>query len=254
MDRLDYSRFDHLECSDEEGDSYGDGAVARPTVTRLDAPSSVTFGGADNVQRAGKSRAASASSSASSSASASTLGSRGVCASMIMNGARTPTHWWCQTRTDVTVRFVVAGGVRARDVRLRVEERALCFSIKGEDQLAHGSALHLPVKPVADILDIDWEIERDVVTDDSTSRLVFVRVTMEKKTVSGVIMWWDRIFQAEMSQVDVTAIADRGKTSQSVVTGQGNSTSSSSQKVWEEAHALFRERVKTRQQQAPQKI
>ena len=251
-DLLDYSRWDNLECSDDEGDGTN-GTRQVPTVTRLDTPSSVTFGGG-NSRLHQKSTAASLPSPGSCSALKQCLHAR-----MTENGAGTPTHWWCQTRNDVTVRFIVNNAVKARDVKLQVEERFLRFTIKGEDQLkASGGALHLPVQPVSDMLDIDWEIERHIASENGTN-LDFVRVTLSKKAVSGVLIWWDRIFRSDKSQIDVSKISDRRgqpfrKASASSLSSSADTSKSSSQLVWEEAHAIFRERVKARHARGPEEI
>ena len=126
--------------------------------------------------------------------------------------------------------------MRARDVELRVEERALHFLVGGEDQLAYGSALHLPVHPVADMLDIDWEIERDVPDTDDRREARFCARDSGKKTISGVVMWWDRVFQGEEPRVDVATINERKNVHPSSTANIGSSHTAS-QKVWEEAHA-----------------
>ena len=74
---LDYSRWDDLECSDDEDEAA---AGSRPTVTRLDAPSSVTFGGG------GKPRAVGAQSGSARVAPTST---HRRTADMSKNGSRT---------------------------------------------------------------------------------------------------------------------------------------------------------------------
>ena len=176
---------------------------------------------------------------------------------MRRNGAKTSTHWWSQTKNEVIIRFKVPHSVKARDVKLCVRERSLEFSINGKNQLMQGSALHLPVKAVDDSIDIDWEIERGTMSNKEEN-ITFVRLTLEKKLVPGVVMWWDRVFQHEESpQLDVSGIGAReGKSMQSGDAGKsrGLASKSKSQKVWEEAHALFRQRVQERHNAQPQII
>ena len=75
-----------------------------------------------------------------------------------------------------------------------------------------------------------------------------VDLTLQKKTItSQVIMWWNRIWESEDIQIDVTSIEARR--SKGGVEKMKNAAD-----VWAEAHKMFRDKVKARKAQGPEEV
>ena len=250
---LDYSKWDNLEVSDDEDE------VRRPTVHKLDKPTSVTFGGSsstfkktikkttptfqdvtDDTDQNQKQDQNKTSLPPSSSL---------LLQQRTKNGAATDGHMWSQTRSDITIRIHVPSSVRAKDIVITVpDEKTLLIKMNNEPFI-QDQKFSFPVLPVPDTLDVDWEIERDANTEDGDGiSQTLLRVTLQKKTItSQVIMWWNRIWESEDIQIDVTSIEARR--SKGGVEKMKNAAD-----VWAEAHKMFRDKVKARKAQGPEEV
>jgi len=73
--------------------------------------------------------------------------------------------------------------------------------------------------------DIEWDIL-------SECDRKFVRITLRKAVpMAGIVVWWDQILQ-QTPKIDLSSIRGRGRQSASV------------ENAWEEAHRMFKEKVK----------
>lgn len=119
---IDYSKWDNLEVSSSSEDEDD---APQPRVTRLDAPSSVTFGGKDGtVSAASKPAVVLAPKEIPKSAPSSTKNISpswtdhgGLLRAKLKNGEERKLHW-SQDRYSVTLRLELDTGVKVQSVQV----------------------------------------------------------------------------------------------------------------------------------------
>ncbi len=242
---IDYSKWDKLDVSSSSEDEDD---RATPRVTRLDAPTSVTFGGKDGSISA----AAATPSQATTKSSASTTPSLPTTTTT----KSTPTSWtdqgglvttktsdgqeqslyWSQDRYSVTLRLALPSGEKVKSVTVdgilpysdrcsavgSTKPRLVCSS--GTAKLLEGELPH-PVHLAEDDDDVvDWSIE------DTNGR--FLVILLHKAVpMQGLSVWWRRPLM-EFPEADIHAVRGEGN--------QGNASKEFIE-AWEQAHKIFRE-------------
>jgi hypothetical protein len=249
---IDYSKWDNIEDSDSDNDDN----QAMPQVTRLDAPSKVTFGGGSDTIIAEPNAASAATAPASSTAptSTSTTETKRKSQSTNPTGAAVANNdksssWteqggllqtkddnrelhWSQDRYSLTIRLQLLEGEKIMSVQvenmLRYTERFTAtgttkpkLTIYGTDSksILVGELPHPVHACEDDDGDIDWTIE-------STGNKRFVTVTLYKAVpMQGLFIWWKHPLQ-EYPEIDIERSSNEG--SQEFL------------KAWEEAHEMFK--------------
>eukprot|EP01062_Namystynia_karyoxenos_P066886 TRINITY_DN60800_c0_g1_i1.p2 TRINITY_DN60800_c0_g1~~TRINITY_DN60800_c0_g1_i1.p2 ORF type:complete len:317 (+),score=88.07 TRINITY_DN60800_c0_g1_i1:70-1020(+) len=219
---LDYSKWDAVGDSDDEGgdeegsmdaDEPPDGGPPEPPPQRAAQPAAAVQQGAGQP----------AADPAAAAAAAAAL--------LTQNGGRVADRLlWSQTADQVTARFVVPPGTRAKAVRVSCRERHLSVHVDGAGEL--GGDLAYPIQEPPDGWeDLDWELT-DWAADPRARRLV--NVTVRKRVAPGTTAWWAHVFPGD-PRVDLASIDSRSA-----------ERARRSREVWEEAHARFRENVRKR--------
>jgi hypothetical protein len=169
--------------------------------------------------------------------------------SFTANGGVTSTHYWSQTKDEVVVHFFVPPGLRGgKFAKVVVAPKLLQVTllpgaapgVVGESQ-ALGGPLAYEVEAPAEHDDVDW----DVVDEPVPAPRRLLRVTMRKKPVAqGIVQWWACVFRDDQQKIDVTKIAARQRNNNNGSSG-GRSSGASFQEVWQQAHEMFKAKVKT---------
>mmetsp|Transcript_40173 Transcript_40173/g.87783 ORF Transcript_40173/g.87783 Transcript_40173/m.87783 type:complete len:324 (+) Transcript_40173:155-1126(+) len=135
-------------------------------------------------------------------------------------------YCWSQTKETVDVSVFVPAATKAKDVKVRVaDDKVSIFA--GNSAVLQGD-WEFKVVPEEDP---DWEL-----LDRDGQRAI--RLTVRKAPVPGgfsVVVWWKRVLKGDPA-IDLSSIGDRKTDSVEKFA-----------KVWEEAHAQFRQKVKDRQ-------
>lgn len=274
MSSIDYSKWDKMDYGDSsDEESAGPG---RPRVTRLDGPARVTRD-ADGMITIGSNSAAplavasrppiaegssitnaaavTTSSDASSNPDSAAEQESALKDKLTTNGGRFVDEqtksriFWCQDRQEVIVSIEFdADKIKSRNIHVEAtglipygERNAAVAGSDGDGaygqlkvtakmdsgetvNLLEGGLTH-KAHLAEDEDDIEWEIS-------SECDRKFVRVTLRKAVpMAGVVVWWDQILQ-HSPKIDVCSIRGRAKQSASV------------ENAWEEAHRMFKEKVK----------
>lgn len=233
---IDYSKWDRIEFEESDEERF------HPLVTRLKSGSSVsidssglTLGQKTEAKDQGMSAHTEEGREKNSSIEESTN-----LAKLFRNGAKEEgSHWWCQSEDRVTISFLVDPRVRAKDVsEVSLEEvkvnhsgndiirPCLTFAIKSTT-----NEVTRVTKIFAFLLDLGagdiescWELQ-------TIAGKRFLLFSLQKKNVpNGVVVWWNRCFLDDVSEVDTTTIADRKITSDTIKFKQ----------MWEQAHESFK--------------
>jgi len=239
MSAIDYSKWDAIDCSDDEEDEE-DFATAAPRVTRLDGGSAVTIQGLNDAANGAVTMNDSASDmqvdeqeeedEMEEPSTAITMQHRNTSAlsndMLSMNGGRTGCGaFWSQDKASCIVSVIMAAGTRARDVKVVLGKKRILVSGKGGEVALDGELAH-------DIIEtsepLEWEL-KDLAADPEKRRLCCV--TMIKKAPEVVTLWWPRVLTTDQ-KIDTTQIQGREKSK----AGEGRS-------VWEEAHKMFKDKV-----------
>ncbi|KAJ9468000.1 Low complexity protein [Diplonema papillatum] len=139
--------------------------------------------------------------------------------------------FWAQDQDTVTVHFVVDPGTKAKAVSAAVAPpRGLVVSVAGSELPAvAGRQLAFAVESDEEgSSDVDWEL----VADEQGRRCL--KVVLRKAHPAGTRAWWDRVFVGDPA-IPADAIVDRSL-----------AKAEEAKKVWEDAHRMFREKVKNR--------
>lgn len=152
-----------------------------------------------------------------------------VAASASTHGGVTERYVWSQTKSEVTLNVVVPAGTRARDVRVRVDRDFVGVALAGSDFALEGTLAHA-VAVDEDPDEIDWELRQP----DGAAVGRWLRLTLAKQCPAGVVIWWDRVFAGD-EPVDISAFA-----------GRDGGRAAQFEANWNEAHALFLEKVASR--------
>ena len=240
--------------------------AGRPRVTRLDGPSRVTRDAdgmitIDNTQPQASPMASPSTTHVSKKQpqlvkrSQSNLNQR-----LTKNGGQFTDEatqspiFWSQDRKEVTIHIEFdAGKIKSKDIRviasgmvaygernaavgggeyngkLRVTARVDNGNGNATKTLIEGELPH-KIHLAEDEDEVEWEI----LSEDDRK---FVVVTLRKAApMAGVVIWWDRVLK-HCPKIDLSGIEGRNKKSSD---GSGARMES----AWEEAHRLFKEKVK----------
>lgn len=234
--RIDYSKWDHI------GDEEEDDAPQRESahVSRLEHGSSVTIGPQGVSIAAPTEEEQQRHDDAAISAK---LRAAEKYKALTRNGAEVSgSYLWAQSSDSAVVSFIVERvATSAKDIKRVALQDQRVLRIEGKD-FSIEKTFRYPV--VVDDIESSWEMQTcDILrsptptcsTGDSvvaTVRLLSVTVNKEKQA-AGYTLWWDCVFVGDPT-IDTAAIKDR----------KGDATAM--QKVWNEAHEMFKERVRAR--------
>ena len=241
---IDYSKWDNLDVSSSEDEDD----APQPRVTRLDAPSSVTFGGkGGEISATAKPPSASPLPSSKESPKSKTAKTtvqsswtdHGGLLRAKSNSGEERNLYWSQDRYSVTLRLELGKGEKVKSVVVdgilpyadrwsavgSTKVKLICKS--GQEVLLEGElphAVHLAEEDLA----VDWSVE-----DEQMHR--FLVVTLHKAVpMQGLTVWWRRPLMS-FPEADLTDIRGDDKSKQ-----QG-AASKEFLDAWEEAHKIFRE-------------
>jgi len=283
---IDYSKWDNLEVSSSDDD---DDDKPTPHVTRLDAPSRVTFGG-------GTGGAMSASTSASKSPpldcsytegattvttshskSVTPAGDQSAPSSWTDRGglleiektAYNPSRnlYWAQDRYAVTLRLELRGMEKVRSVCVEgilpyrdrwsavgsTKLKLSCTSSADSLVLLEGDLPH-PVHLAEEDSDdglVDWS----VVEADHQPQSRFLTITLHKAVpMQGLSVWWRRPLM-RFSEADLDSVrrgsSHSSSSSASAVASDSKGASGEFLEAWEEAHKIFRKGKQKRAEMKP---
>jgi hypothetical protein len=237
----DYDRWEELvrEMSEDDEGEGEDADIDEPDddFDDRDTPSARPALGAGAAP--GAAPAAPALSATPIALSAAPSATQPLPPSASLHGAETEGFVWSQTKTEVTLNFVVPPSARAKEVRLNVGRDHVELSLSGcEETFAPfvGELAH-PVDCSDDPDELDWELrdpDAGFACGDA-SHCRWVRLVLAKQMPAGVVVWWDRVFRGD-APVDVTRFA-----------GRQTDRAAQMETNWKEAHELFRQRVRDRQ-------
>mmetsp|Transcript_77710 Transcript_77710/g.116874 ORF Transcript_77710/g.116874 Transcript_77710/m.116874 type:complete len:263 (+) Transcript_77710:47-835(+) len=250
---IDYSKWDNLdEYSDDDDEAEGASGDQAPRVTRLDAPSSVTFGGDTNVIQGTAAASAPVPSATAASqilkvdfqaatSNASKAGHSQIDQWRAKGGLVTTSLnrelYWTQDRYSVTLRCQMFEGEKPKTVGV---EGILPYSsrhcamgsskprlqVVGSDGVVmlEGDLPH-QVHLANEDDDVDWSVERDL-GGRGTKR--FVAITLYKAVpMQGLSVWWRRPL---MDFDEITLDQESSAASKEFL------------QAWEEAHRQFKEK------------
>mmetsp|Transcript_38422 Transcript_38422/g.39099 ORF Transcript_38422/g.39099 Transcript_38422/m.39099 type:complete len:240 (+) Transcript_38422:245-964(+) len=154
------------------------------------------------------------------------------------NGGSTEKFRWSQSREEIMIRCDVPSSIRAADILYDYHEESRNLVFRFKDEILFEGKLKYPIDLPEEGL--DWELHdkkksriEEIEGIEESKREREIVVNLRKKCViAGATLWWSCVFQGD-PEIDVTAI--QGRRSESL----GDS--------WEEAHRMFRERVKNRE-------
>lgn len=148
-------------------------------------------------------------------------------------GDQSSTHIWGQTREEVHICVFVPSGARGKDVKVDVKPAIggnphlkVCYLGKAlvDEDLAH------PVDTSEDALIGCYTLE----DYDSTRRVV--KVELKKSTIGTSVFWWDKALATD-AKIPHDAIVDIDKS------GAAEENRRKWQEAWEEAHKEFKKQV-----------
>ena len=269
---IDYSKWDHIDCSDDEDEDQ-----MQPRVTRLDQPSRITASnGTIHVQSASSAPPPPAGSGASSSSKTTTdktsqepekthsgNGERAISSkdddiplSWTEKGGRTlwqdRTLCWSQDRYEVILRVNVPPTIRSKDVRVSHKGTIQLYDHRHSATMTESSSKVQIRISVANALDgkplvlegtlpypIHWPQDHDPEEEDSLdwtiettrgSEAKFLCLCLYKASpMQGVTIWWKR----PLEQIEETVDPPQSSNQQGW------------KDAWEEAHRMFREKIRT---------
>jgi hypothetical protein len=236
---IDYSKWDHLEDYSDDDDDAEVTTSSTPRVTRLDAPSQVTFGGgAATVQSSSEQQTATTTATTTPSASSTKTAGTSDDDTWTQKGgqATIPSSnrqvYWTQDRYSVTLRLQLRDekvtNVKVEGVLPYADRHAAVGSTKPRLQiwlddstvLYEGDLPH-PVHLAQEDEDIDWSFERRQ-GDRFAVMTLYKAVPMQ-----GLTVWWKRPL---MEVPEIKMENEKPGASQEFL------------QAWEEAHRLFREK------------
>ena len=152
------------------------------------------------------------------------------------NGQDCGHYFWSQTRENVTIYFEVPSFTKGKDITVSINTTGtnLMVKAKGKELSLDGGELKFPVVPIAEDEFIDWELQD---SPKSESSLRVVRITVVKKAPPRVLAWWNRVFPSEEPTSLPAEHSQRAK---------------ESQKVWQQAHEMFKSKVQEMKKQMPE--
>jgi len=162
-------------------------------------------------------------------------------ASLSRNGAAREGHLWRQTESEVELALLLPPATRAKD--LRPELRPSPEPAAAASVLVHRSGagaapllevqLAYPVELPDEEDELAWEVT-DYEPDSLGGRRA-LRITLRKRALPGVVVWWTRALATE-AEIDPLSIPGRRRAAKA----------EGMQSVWEQAQAMFKQKVAER--------
>lgn len=247
----DYSKWDRI-CADLSSDEE-EKSVA-PRVTKFDSPKSITIPTSNRNSFSGalhsnEKTSVSPESCFSSVCVPSPNPNPDGIGDEDQNIVQRDGYNWSQTRDEIKIVIPLSVGTRARDVTVSMNGAlagallSVRQEIEGISKILLQGTLHYAIQPI-DIQEC-WEV-------CTTSKGKQIEITFLKLSpVSGTVLWWSRLFSHE-PPIDVSQIPARLRLQERQSKSMENSNSACAsgltfQESWQEAHRLFRERVKNRE-------
>ena len=252
MSRIDYSKWDKMDFSDDDESSSSSFDDATPRITRLDEPSRLTVSpkGATLEHAPKTEKRAPKVEMSTVHQSGNRFDNRMKL--MVKNGAShvDPVSknkvWWSQDRGEVIIRISYNQSIASRDIKVKIlgglnyEDRYASCMPEGKPKLMV-SAVGKDVPILEGDLEynvyfpegedtLDWEID---VTDPSRK---LIQITLLKAVpMQGLTVWWSRPL-AHFPAIDVVSdIEGRQK---------HENKHEEWKKSWDTAHKLFKEKMK----------
>ena len=245
---VDYSKWANIQVSDDEDDVPNH----LPIVTKLNSNQKVTIGPTgpmiENVQK-----------NENITTSLDKEDDKDI-SYLCRNGSYTDLYHWDQGKNDITLRIKVPPTTQAKFVKITLlEDKTLIVTI------ANDIILNKKLKYTIILTDcieddssfIDWELL--TILDQKYIVLAFLK----QSPIPNAIFWWDRVFEDDVP-IDVTKLDIRlssgtsnigssttqatnaeGNEAQDTTATCNNTTSSSSNSVWDQAHAMFLEKIRS---------
>ena len=250
---VDYSKWNHIDVSDDEED-YSN----KPKVTRLNG-GTVQIGpsGSEILDETSKETTqckkanTTLSSSSNSNSSKITSVDRNL---MCKNGASLDRFNWSQNRSEVILYVKVSSDVISKNLVVKlINGKILEIKDKSNSSILFTNTLKYTIKIDEEFLDeqsniIDWEIR-----NYDNERYIVIGMC-KLSPIPNSIFWWNQVFVDDAVVIDVTKIQGRNTSStatsgtDSNQDGKDNSNiNNASQAVWDEAHKLFFEKIKSKE-------
>jgi hypothetical protein len=162
------------------------------------------------------------------------------------NGGEASDFYWSQSRLEVIIRYKLNSNVKASDITCHYIEKKfddtvdfnnppkLEFHKKSTNEVILSRHLKYDIivnTEAEESLEspVDWEIKNLALSSGESIRTL--EITLKKRTpIAGVTLWWSCVFVGD-AEIDVTKIKGRSQ------------STNASQAVWEEAHALFKQKI-----------
>mmetsp|Transcript_15912 Transcript_15912/g.39935 ORF Transcript_15912/g.39935 Transcript_15912/m.39935 type:complete len:237 (+) Transcript_15912:158-868(+) len=229
---IDYSKWDNLDVSSSSEDEDD----AKPRVTRLDAPTKVTFGGGSvsATKAATPSQAPSTKPPTPKSTTPTSVWTDHGGLLKTKGGERN--LYWSQDRHSVTLRLELSTGEKIKSVAVDgilpyADRWSAVGSIKPKlvvfrsvDVVLLEGELPHPIHLEEDSDDgiVDWSIE------DTNGHRVLCIILHKAVPMQGLSVWWRRPMM-EFPEAELGEVRGEGGTSKEFLA------------AWEEAHKIFRE-------------
>lgn len=146
-------------------------------------------------------------------------------------GGETELYYWCQDRHYVTIRFKIPKEKsEAKHWTFEYEEasRQVTIKYRGEVFFSKPYPKEGQVQ-IPEDKDWGWMIEDDPFLAETTGGRVFKLEMNKREPTVGLVLWWSSAFKDD-PETDLTVVKERNL----------DPTSN----IWEEAHKLYKERVK----------
>ena len=255
-DRLDYSRWDNLDCDDDDDEDADDDddmemAPRYPEDGQEnDGEDDLTPAEMHKAQAMLKAQQQANPKTTAPAASSSTPSAlphlEALRAKLTRNGAdRSPSHLWRQSESEVELSVLLPPGTRAKAVRpellasdpldpTRSKQVLVVHQAGGSGATLWEAKLAYPVAMPESAEDLPWEVS-DYEAASAGGRRV-LRLTLQKESPHGVVVWWERAVAGEEAS-DTTAFPDRKHAAKAAAHAD----------VWAEATRMFKEKVAQRE-------
>ena len=246
---VDYSKWNKFEVSDDEDDKPNH----LPIITKLNSNQKVTIGPTGPMIEEVQKRENITTSSAKE-------GDKDI-SYLYRNGSYTDLYHWDQGKNDITLRIKVPSTTLAKFIKITLlEDKSLIVTISNDILLNEKMKYNVVLTDCIenDRSFIDWELL--TILDQKYIVLTFLK----QSPIPNAIFWWDRVFEDDVP-IDVTKLdirlsssstsnisssttqatkAEGSEAKDTTVTGSTSSSTSSSS-VWDQAHAMFLEKIRS---------
>lgn len=246
---VDYSKWDHIDVSDDEEDLSN-----KPKVTKLNG-GRVQIGSSGAVVYDNSSEKTTRIELANSpSNSKPSIVSSADMNLMCKNGASLDQFNWSQNRIEVILYIKCQIEVISKNLVVKlVSGKHLEVIDKSNSNVLFTNTLKYTIKIDDEFLDeqsniIDWEIR-------SYNNEKYIVISMCKLSpIPNAVFWWNQVFIDDVQIIDVTQIQGRSAPSDGSKSqdkdkqiADEHGLNIAAQNVWDEAHKLFFEKIKSKE-------